>query len=49
MINGAQASDTGVTLTTQQTASLVAHLTNMPAYLDYLGNQQATQTLPLVS
>jgi hypothetical protein len=37
MINGAQATETGITLTTQQTASLVAYLTNMPAYLDYLG------------
>jgi hypothetical protein len=38
-INGAQATDSGIILNVKQTAALVAMLTNMPGYLEYLGQQ----------
>jgi hypothetical protein len=41
MINGALQTETGIQLSVQQTASLVAYLTNMPGYLEYLGGHMA--------
>jgi hypothetical protein len=42
MINGAMQTETGIQLTVQQTAQLVAYLTSTAAYVEYLGQQAPT-------
>jgi hypothetical protein len=42
VINGAMETESGIQLTVQQTAKLVAYITKLPDYLEYLGAQKAT-------
>jgi hypothetical protein len=41
MVNGARATETGIVLSVQQTAQLVAYLTSTADYIEYLGQKAA--------